>query len=93
MSSSLKKATRRAKNAFAKSLDVSASVGLMCKTLTFLSSVPCKSKFAKSLALSVYEPIPIRAGSRLSCNAFPSLKNSGTNIISWFGYFFWISDV
>jgi hypothetical protein len=34
----------------------------MCKTLTFLSRAPCRSKFAKLLALSEDEPITIREG-------------------------------
>ena len=70
--------------------DDSASVEFVYIVWTFLSSEASISNLANSLAFLEWEPITILDGWRLSFKALPSLKNSGTKIISKLGYFFCI---
>jgi len=51
-------------------------------------TAPSFNKLANFFALSLISPTTILDGYRLSYNAFPSLKNSGENIMLLVLYFF-----
>jgi hypothetical protein len=59
----------------------SASVESVNNVGTSFFIAPCNNRSANNFALSLFSPMTILEGYKLSYKAFPSLKNSGENII------------
>ena len=93
MSNSLKYATLSAKYVFANNLTASASVGSINLTTTSSFKQLSFNNLANFSALSDFSPTIILDGYKLSYNAFPSLKNSGLNIIFSISYFSFIACI
>ena len=77
MSSSLKYATRSARNVFANNFSASASVDDISSTGTSGSTAPSRINCANVRPASESSPTTMRDGCWLSCSAWPSRRNSG----------------